>query len=351
MSGRAVLVTGATGFVGGALVRRLVAAGDRVHALARASSDRRPLADLPITWHDGDLTDGAAVQRAFAVFARDAAGDDPVAVHGAALIDYATGRGELARRVNVEGTRHVLDACQTHGVRRVVHVSSVVTVGHAPGPRAALDETAAYNGAQLLVDYVTTKRAAEDFALSVARQLDVVVVNPGAIFGPGPALSNTSVFLTRVAQRAVGPVAPPGSVSVVGVDDVAAGILLALEHGRRGQRYLLTERSLTHRELLTQASEALGVPPPRATVPGWMWRGLAALAVPWERWRPAREATPQALRLLGAHFRFDSARARDALGWSPRPFPEVLADTVAWLRGRGDIRGPATDEGESALSS
>jgi dihydroflavonol-4-reductase len=348
---RAVLVTGATGFVGAALLRRLCALGADVHALARRSSRRGSASGLPVTWHEADLLEPASVDAAVEAFARAARAADraPDAVHGAAQLGYATGGAELARRVNVEGTRVVLEACQAHGVRRVVHVSSVVAVGHAPDARSALDEDARYNGAELQVDYVTTKRAAEDFALAVSRQLDVVVVNPGAIFGSGPVPTNTTLFLRRVAEGRVGPVAPPGSISAVGVDDVADGIARALERGRRGARYILAEQNLTLRELLASAARVLGASPPRATAPRGLWRAGCALAVPWDRLHPARDATPQALRMLGAHFRFDARRAREELGWSPRPFAEVLAATVEELRASGVL--PASPPRAGRVSS
>ena len=331
---RAVLVTGATGFVGSALVPNLAAAGYSVHALVRPTSDRGALARTMVRWHEADLLDGDAVDRAVASFCAEAAdvGATPHVVHGAALISYRTGDADVARRVNVEGTRRVLDACQAHGVARVVHVSSVVAVGFALSAEEALDEDARFNGAPLCCDYVTTKRAAEDFALAVAKQLDVVVVNPGAIFGPGPELSNTSIFLRRVAQRKIGPAAPPGSLAAVGVQDVAEGIRLALERGERGRRYLLTESNLTNAELLSLASVELGVPPPRFVLPAPLWRLAVGAAGLWDRARPLEQAPPQALRLLGVHWRFDAGRARAELGWRPRPFREVLADTVAWLR-------------------
>ncbi len=335
---RAVLVTGATGFVGCALVPHLAAAGYAVHALARPTANRAPLARTMVRWHEGDLLDDDSVDRAVATFCAEAAetGATPLVVHGAALISYRTGDGDAARRVNVEGTRRVLDACQTHGVARVVHVSSVVAVGFARSAAEALDEDARFNGASLYCDYVTTKRAAEDFALAVAKQLDVVVVNPGAIFGRAPELSNTSIFLRRVAERRIGPVSPPGSLAAVGVDDVAEGIRLALERGERGRRYILTESNLTNAELIQAASEELGVRPPRLALPGALWRLVAGGAGVWDRARKLEEATPQALRLLGVHWRCASDRARSELGWSPRPFREVLADTVEWLRDRGE---------------
>ena len=334
---RALFVTGATGFVGSTLVRRRAQAGDLVHALARPTSDRSFAADLPVVWHAGDLTDEASVMRAVGEFvaAAEAEGLAPDLVHGGAQLGYQSGGADRARRVNVEGTRYVLDACQSAGVRRVVHVSSVVAVGHVPDATQELDEDAPFNGAELLVDYVTTKRAAEDFALAVARQLDVVVVNPGAIFGNGPAPTNSTVFIQSVARRRVGPIAPPGGMAAVGVEDVAWGIELALERGRRGRRYILTETNLTHRELIARVAGLLDLAPPRLTAPRFAWRALSALATPVDRLRPARDATPQALRMLGVHWRFRATRAREELGWSPRPFAEVLAETVAGMRARG----------------
>ena len=279
---RALFLTGATGFLGSTLLRRASERGDLVHALARQSSDRSFAEGRDVAWHVGDVTDGAAVDRAVGDFARAAAlaGLAPDLIHGAARLGYRTGGGELARRVNVEGTRHVLDAARAHGIRRVVHVSSVVAVGTVPDARHELDEDAPFNAARLLVDYVTTKRAAEDFALAVTDQVDVVVVNPGAIFGNGPAPTNSTIFLQNVAERRVGPIAPPGGMSGVGVEDVADGVERALERGRNGRRYILIERNVTHRELIARASELLGLRPPRATAPRALWRTLCALAVP-----------------------------------------------------------------------
>jgi dihydroflavonol-4-reductase len=144
--------------------------------------------------------------------------------------------------------------------------------------------------------------------------------------------SNTTRFLQRVQRGSLGPFAPPGSLSVVGVQDAAAGICLALERGRANGRYLLSESNWTHVELLALAATELGVPPPRWRVPKAAWSAVVAAAALVDRVLPATEATPEALRLLGTHFRFDAARARSELGWRPRPFPEVLRETVRWMR-------------------
>jgi dihydroflavonol-4-reductase len=333
----AALVTGATGFVGAALARDLAQRGHAVHALARASSDRSALSGVDVRWHAGDLEDAASVERAVAAVC--AAGERPWIAHSAAVISYRTRDTELQRRVNVEGTRALLDACRRHPVGRVLHISSVVAVGHAR-PGELLDEDAPFNGAELGSDYVDTKRAAEELALRAAAELDLVVVNPGAIFGPNPRGGNTGRFLRELARGAVGPFAPPGSLSVVGVGDVAHGCVLALERGARGRRYLLVESAHTALEAFRVAARLLGVRAPRWTVPPPLWRPVVLAAGAADALRPTEVFTPHAMRLLGVHFRFHAERARAELGWRPRPFEEVLRATIDELHSRGALGRP-----------
>ena len=329
-----ILLTGATGFLGAHLARRLVAGGRRVHALARAGSDRGRLADLPLVWHPGDLRDGASLERTCSALA----GTGFEVIHAAALISYRRRDRALQEDCNAGGTRRLLAACRRHGAGRVVHVSSVVAVGHAPRGGPALDEDWPFNGGELRCDYVDTKRAAEELALAAAREpdgLDLSVVNPGAVFGPDSARANTTAFVREVARGATGPFAPPGSLAVVGVEDVAAGTVAALERGRRGRRYLLTESNLSLRELMELTARLLGRRPVRWTLAPALWRAAVAPLRVWDRLRPLERATPQALALLGVHFRFDSSRARRELDWRPEPFEGVLERTVGWMRAEG----------------
>ena len=330
----AVLVTGATGFLGAALARELASRGHAVHALVRPRSDRAALAGVDVRWHAGDLEDMASLERA--VDAVCALAERPWIAHSAAVISYRSRDAELQRRVNVEGTRALLDVCARHPVGRVLHISSVVAVGHAR-PGELLDEDAPFNGAELHSDYVDTKRAAEELALERARELDLVVVNPGAIFGPNAREGNTLRFLRKLASGAIGPFAPPGSLSVVGVDDVARGCALALERGARGRRYLLVESALTALEAFRIAARLLDVRPPRWTVPPVLWSPLVLAARATDALRPNELFTPATLRMLGAHFRFHAARARAELGWQPRTFEGVLSETIESLRRRGAL--------------
>jgi dihydroflavonol-4-reductase len=327
-----LFVTGATGFLGSVLVRCLARAGREVHALARSSAARAHLADVPVRWHAGELEDAATLERALA-----GVGPGADVGHGAALISYRTRDRQRAWRVNVEGTRTLLDASQRALVRRFLFVSSVVAVGAARDARSLLDEEAPWRGATSSSHYVASKRAAEELVLSRADTLDVVVANPGAIFGPAPRLSNTAHLLVRLAQGRLGPLAPPGSFSVVGVDDAAQGLVLALERGARGRRYILAESPWTLLEFLRLAADQLGVHGPRARVPAALWPFVVAGARIADWIHPLEGPTPQALALLGRHYRLDGSRARRELGWQPAPFPAVLASTVEWLRGSGHV--------------
>ena len=319
-------LTGATGFLGRRVAARLIDRGWRVHAMAREDTDRSILADLPVVWHAGDLRDEASVNHAISSATLFAAGQPLDVVHLAALISYRAADAELARDVNVNGTSRVLAAAAQSGVRRVVHTSSIVTVGYAEGD-AVSTEDQAFNAGDLGVHYVDTKREAEERALRSAEALDTVVVNPGAIFGPASVGSNSAYFLRRAAAGGVR-VAPPGGVSVVGVDDTAEGVVLALTRGRRGRRYLLCESNLRLSELLALVARRAGARPPRWTVPPGAWSFLTRAAASWDRRRPLERLTPQAMRMVGVHWRADAARAREELGWSPRPFSEVLDDAL-----------------------
>lgn len=341
MSG-VLLVTGATGFVGGAVARLALERGFEVHALARASSARGALAGLPIAWHTADLAEPGRIAAAIAAAAEAARarGCGLRVVHSAALISYATRDTARQWATNVEGTRHVLEAVRAAKVERLCFVSSVVAVGPSPDGRP-LDESAPFHGARVPVDYMHTKRAAEELVLAARDELDVVVVNPGAVFGPAPESSNTVRFLREVAAGRKPLAAPPGSIAVVGIRDTALGVLLALERGRRGERYLLVERSLPARELFGLLCGELGQSGVRFSVPRWIWPLVVAGARLVDRLRPLELTPPQALAMLGTRLVFDGAKARRELGWEPQPFAEVLRETVLELRQRGSL--PAAD--------
>ena len=338
-----LLLTGATGFVGRALIGLLVEEGYEVHGLAR-TSPARALARAPVTWHEGDLTDPTRVDEVCARVAgraRELGSAEAALVHAAAVLGYREQDRAIQRAVNVEGTRTLLAAARRHGLGPGVHVSSVVTVAHSPDG-SLRDEYAEWNGADLDVEYVTTKRAAETIALGFAGALGLRIVNPGVVFGPGGESANSSRFLTAFAQGRLGPFAPPGGISVVGVEDVARGVLLALRRGSPGRRYLLVESYLSFHDLFRAAARALALlgeraREPRLTFPAPLWPAVVAVSRRLQRYRNLEQATPQALAMLGCRWRLSGERARRELGWQPAPFEDVLLETLRALTRSGAL--------------
>lgn len=321
------LVTGATGFVGRRLVPGLIEAGYAVHALVRETSDRSSLAGLPVTYHTGSLEEADSLVRATRAAAR--AGTPALAIHSGAMISYRGTDRARQERINVGGTQDLLRAVGDSGFDRVVHVGSIVAVGAARETGAMLDEDSPWDPFLEHVDYVRTKRRADELAL----ESGAIVVDPGAIFGPGAEHSNTTRFVDEIRRRGAPPWVPPGGLAVVDVDDVAGGILAAAERGRAGRRYLLTESNWSLLELFTLGAELVGRRAPRGVLPRWAWLAIAGAMVPLDRVRPLELLAPQGLRLLAETYRTDSTRAQAELGWRPRPFRSTLERTLAWLDG------------------
>lgn len=324
---RHCLLTGATGFLGGELFARLERRGARLHVLVRDAGRARHLADRGARVHVGDLRDAAATRRAMEHCARESGGDFDV-VNNAALISYKRADRAAQVAINLEGTRAMAEEAARLGARRFCHVSSVVAVGSSEDGRP-IDEGARWNLGPCRVDYADTKRAAEEFVLGLSSRLDCVSANPGAIFGAKGAGSNTARFLARVARRGAPPLAPPGWLAVVGVEDAAEGVLLALERGRRGERYLLVESNWRTRELFALAARLSGRREPLATLPAWLLPPVAALARAVEPFWASDLVPPQALTMLGRQLVFDASKARRELGWAPEPFEDVLRRSLA----------------------
>lgn len=335
-----IFVTGGTGFLGRGFLEELHRRGHRLHALVRPTSDRTGLEELPIRWHEGDITNPVTVEAALGAMTEEESGRVLWVIHAAALIRFQSGGVERARSTNVEGTWNVLAACRRVGVDRVLHISSVVAVGHARDGRA-LNEDAAYNGEELGITYMTTKRAAEDVALGMTGELDVVAILPGTMIGRG-CTSESTLGLLRAAAEGRGPrIAPPGTLPLVEREDVVAAGIRALEVAPRGRRYILVAENLRVRELLAAAAELYGTRAPRWTIPTWAWRGLVAAVRVLDRVRPLERVGPQGLDLLGRTMAFDAGRARNELGFDPAPIGESLRRTAEDFARRGFLGAPA----------
>lgn len=320
-------VTGATGFIGGALSRRLLADGWTVRVLARAPERARALAQAGAELVVGDVERPDGLEAGMR-------GMD-VVFHAAAHVDVIKPRIEELLRTNVEGTRHVLGAARRAKVGRVVYFSSVAAIGRK---HQQADESVWHDG-DYASPYEESKHKAEQVALELGRGgLDVVHVLPSVVIGPGDPKSGS--FIVRYLQRKI-PVAPAtdGTASFVHVDDLVEGALLAHRKGRANERYIFSQVTWTTSEVLGELHRLTGVPPPRR-IPTGMARALAAL----EEARAAILGRPprvsrNAVRLATMRFGYVAERARRELGWRPRDFRARFADTVRWWQEEARTRG------------
>ena len=327
-SGR-VLVTGASGFVGSAVARALLAAGYPVRALVRTASPRANLSGLDLEIVEGDMRDAAAVSRAMA--------DVRVVMHVAA--DYrlwSADRGEIGRN-NVVGTRTVMEAALRAGVERIVYTSSVAALalrsdGHAADESVAMAEAAAVGA------YKRSKVAAQGLveAMIARDALPAVIVNPSTPIGPRDIRPTPTGRIIVEAARGRMPGYVDTGLNLVHVDDVAAGHVAALHHGKVGERYILGGQDVLLADMLRDIALQVGRRPPRIRMPRRLLYPAAVVAEMIAT-RTGREPflTLDGLRMARYRMFFSSAKAVRELGYVARPYGEGLRDAIAWFRDAG----------------
>ena len=322
------LVTGAAGFVGAAVVRRLLARDWQTRCLVRMSSNRLNLRGLPLEIVAGDLMDVGSLERALA-------GCDAL-FHVAA--DYRLGVRDPRElyRTNVEGTRNVLDAARRMRVERIVYTSSVATIG-LPADGSPGDERSPVGLAHMIGHYKRSKFLAEQLAREAARGgMHLVIVNPATPVGPGDVKPTPTGQIIVDAARGRTPAYVDTGLNVAHVDDVAEGHLLALERGRVGEHYILGGENLTLREILGEIATLVGRRPPWIRLPHALVLPIAFLAQGYSRLsgRPTR-VTVEGVRMARKRMFFSSAKAERELGFRSRPAHEAFVDALGWFREHG----------------
>lgn len=330
---RTAFVTGATGFVGMNLARELVGGGWKVTALTRDGSPVEALSGLDIRFVEGELTEAASVLQAMPE------GVDAV-FHVAASTNVWSRRNAEQTRVNVDGTRHVIQAAVRRSAGRVIHTSSFVVWGFQGG---LLDESRPRADNADWINYVRTKHAAElvvDQAIE-EQGLDAVVLNPAHILGPGDRRNWSRMI--RLVEAGKLPGVPPGGGAFADVREVAKAHVQAFEHGRTGHRYLLGGEDTPFLDVVRMTGELLGRPVPRRASPAWLLRGVARMnaAVAAVSGREP-DLTPEAAAMITRHLQCDSGKAQRELGYRFTPIRQLLQDTIAWMRQQGALRSGTT---------
>jgi dihydroflavonol-4-reductase len=325
------LVTGATGFVGSAVVRALLRQGHRVRALVRPSSDRRNLSDLPVEIAEGSMEERQTLARAVA--------GCRYLYHVAA--DYRLWVPDPAPmfRANVAGTRDLMTAALEAGVERIVYTSSVATLGLVAGRSA--DEETPSRAEDMIGPYKRSKFEAEEVVREFARGrgLPVVIVNPSTPVGPRDIKPTPTGRMILEAARGQMPAFVDTGLNVVHVDDVAEGHLAAAERGRIGERYILGGENMSLAEILTEVSRAVGRRPPWLRLPHSALFPVAAGAELAARFT-GREPliTLDGVRMSRKKMYFSSQKAARELGYRPRPAREAIADAVNWFQTNGYLK-------------
>jgi len=320
------LVTGANGFVGAAVVRALVADGQPVRALVRRGSDQRNLEGLGVELVEGDITVPDSLVKALK--------NCRYVFHVAADYRLWVPDPEPMYHVNVQGSVNVLEAAHAAGVEKVVHTSSVATLGlksdgqsaHEDTPSTLRDMIGPYKRSKFLAE-----QAVRDCAGALA--LPVVMVNPSTPIGPGDIKATPTGRMILDAAAGRTPAYVDTGLNVVHVDDVARGQILAMRAGIPGERYILGGTDLSLKNILALVAAQVGRRPPTLRLPR---RAILPVAYVLEGIARVTKTEPRvsvdSLRMAAKYMYFSSAKAERALGYRWRPPEEAISDAIIWFR-------------------
>jgi dihydroflavonol-4-reductase len=318
-----VLLTGGSGFIGGALNAALNARGFKVLALNRSVSGANALTAAGSDIISGSITDRELINRAVAAV-------DAV-FHLAGIVSHHSRDADLMEQVNVKGTENIIAALK-NTTKRLVHVSSVAAVGALLRPGMPLSEEAIYNLTDLNLPYFETKRRAELKVLEAVRNglIDAVIINPSTVFGARDGLKGSrKAHVKAVTGRLLA--CPDGGVSIASIEAVCAATIAALSNGRRGERYILGGDNISIYEMFRIIAAASGSKPPRFVVPTPLLKALGYLLSPLELMNVSVPINITAVRTATLYHWYSSEKAKSELGYRPLSAKEALGQSAKWI--------------------
>lgn len=324
----AILVTGATGFLGSHVARKLVERGERVRILLRKTSRTSNIEDIDAERAYGDILDIDSVKEALK-------GCDTL-YHVAGIVSSRKSDYGRMEEINVKGTFNVFSSALEAGVKKAVYTSSVAAIGVDPNGGIANEETP-FTLEPMGIQYLNTKYYAEKEALKFYQKgLPLVIVNPSIVIGPGDIYLSSTALIVWYCKRKF-PGYMDGGVNVVDVEDVAEGHILAAEKGRVGERYILGNKNLSIMECFSLLERVTGIPSPKRKVPYFV-----ALTAGFIRERIIRVSSPSfvlqdvdSAKAGRLYWYFDSSKAVRELGFPQTPVEESLKKTIKWFRDNG----------------
>jgi len=324
------LVTGAAGFLGSHVARQLVASGETVRVLLRASSSNRAIADLPLEYVTGDLRDKESLQRA-------AEGMQRIFHVAADYRLWAKNKQDIYDS-NVGGTRNLLEAAKQAGVEKFIYTSTVATIA-VDRPELPTEATSA-KLEEMVGHYKRSKWQAEEEVRSAARAgFPALIAMPTTPVGPWDwkPTPTGKIILDFLNGKMPGYVET--GLNFVGVEDCAAGHLLVAEKGKIGERYLLGAENLTLKGLLDALAKITGLPAPKLKIPHGLALGVAYASTAFARLMGREPGIPVEGVKIAQHMMFvDCARAQRELGFKPGSVAAALGRAVRWYEANGYVK-------------
>lgn len=324
-----IFITGATGFLGSNLARRLASEGNEVTILVRKGGDHPFLKNLKIRRAEGDVTDFDSLKNGMK--------GQELVYHCAGIVSYRRSDIKVMDRVNIKGTENVCRAALENGVRRVLYVSSTAAVGIPSDPAKPAAEDYPFHRKWLKIPYMRSKKTAEEAAFAFAQKgLDVVAANPSTFFGAGDIKASNGELFRQISSGKLAS-APPGGNGVIAIADCVNGIIKTAEKGKTGERYILNSQNLTFLEIFNTIARSLRKNGVSKVMPRWIYSPALAAAVvmgvifPIIRVKPP--ISPELIKISWSFRYFDSSKAVRELGWTPRvPLEQACLEAVEFYK-------------------
>ena len=323
-----ILITGATGFIGGTLAERFLEMGFSVRLLVRSKDAAELWSKRGAEIVRGDITNPDDCKKAcegvHSVF------------HLAGLVGYSKAMYQKMVMVNVVGTQNLVDAALENKVQKFIHMSSVTAIGGSFDGKHPLTEDSEFNLSHLQLGYFETKRKAEEIVMEAAKtgKIFALCLNPSTVYGPGDAEKGSRKTQLKVAKGKF-PFYTSGGVNVIHVDDVVNAMFKAWESGKSGERYILAGENITIKELFKTIAKAAGVPAPYIYLPNPVVHLIGKVGDALEaKGKKGPINSENAWTSTMFHW-FDSTKAQRELGLKPRPAKEAIQDSVKWIKDNG----------------
>lgn len=320
-----ILVTGGTGHIGNVLVRKLISHGQEVRVITLPGDDLTPISGLNLDTVEGDITDFESLQSAF--------DDVDIVFHLAGIISIMPGLDELLYRVNVKGTCNIVESCLKNGVKRLIYTSSVHALSEPPHG-TQIDESCSFEPESSRGSYDRTKaQASLEVLEGVKKGLDAVIVCPSGIIGPYDYKISQMGQLFLNYMNGDMKAYTEGAYDFVDVRDVAQGLILTCRKGRTGESYILSGEKITVNELMDTLEELTGVRRPWLKIPHWLAHAAGKIAPLYYRNRKTKSLfTSYSTEVLVSNCNMNNNKAKEELGYVPRPIKESIRDSVEWFK-------------------